>query len=1083
MDTMALDADPTGNTATSLGAREDCAIINKNGVTDADEDSADAVSLDLTAAGIPADNGMTGFAASVLYNEAALTVASADAQYLIAENAGSNLFNAGDPAPDANGDDALNIAVADLGSGEPETGSGVLMRLSVMADVGAAPGAYPLTLANAAHVDVFNGQWPPDQLLGANIAIDAACPGVAETADVSVVSSSLSAPASASPGETFTLDGGIVVHNAGPFTPVNVDITVTLAGPSDCPIDGAASVVLQDVALAASTNLSTGAPPLRWTASCNQPGGGTFAMTTVIAIDSPNTVDPAPENNTGDAQDAVQVLASADVKFVSVSAVAPAEETVGTAFRVEVSGVLHNNGPYGPVQADGAFTISAPPECLVIEPSGQRTLTQIPLPVSTQTTVEATQSWWYVSCQTPGTYTFTVNASFALAQTGVSDPNTTNQSGSTQVTTTFKVGACGPDPAPAGDVLQNMSPLLITLIAQLTGDGSAVPEAQRTPLDCSMQSEIFDPVGAQIDDCKVGVLAEEPCSLGLELAIHDPSGEQFQVPTARLLPIGVNFISPSFDIAPDLEVANGSLAGSGNFLIRTDGQLTPFGIPCTIDAEFPPAPAYEGGIPPNVPGSNSGLDLTNPHVWPNDLNAERALVEAKLAINPLFPPVLHSRLAVFLHSPTVGAEIPYNVLIWRIADPLIQQATGAEYFSVGFPSDAVNPDPPGAGGGDPDADEVPSDPMITCAPNAAGVRLNGMAGSTVYVACTQPGDPMNWTLIDPDAVNFSGDDGPRSDISHCSLDLDNDGLTANEETFFGTDPLNPDSDGDGFQDGPDTCPANPNPGQEDYDGDNVGDICDTDFDGDGASNTTDLCPNTQVGAAADTAGCSQAQVDADTDGRCNPGAPSGGPQYCTGTDNCPAIANAEQTNTDGDSMGDVCDADDDNDGVTDGAEQGCGGDPLVAGTRPERTDGAFAGVDDDGDTTVDEPLDSGAQSFDCDGDGYTGSTENHIFGVARDQDSCGMDAWGSDFIAGQIPNSTDRVTLSDITSFIGPVRRFSTSPGDEPAFDKRWDLVPGPGLFGEHININDLTALVLGDSGYPSMFGTVRAFNGPTCTP
>jgi len=34
-------------------------------------------------------------------------------------------------------------------------------------------------------------------------------------------------------------------------------------------------------------------------------------------------------------------------------------------------------------------------------------------------------------------------------------------------------------------------------------------------------------------------------------------------------------------------------------------------------------------------------------------------------------------------------------------------------------------------------------------------------------------------------------------------------------------------------------------------------------------------------------------------------------------DNCPNVANTDQQNTDGDSMGDACDPDDDNDGVAD----------------------------------------------------------------------------------------------------------------------------------------------------------------------
>jgi hypothetical protein len=114
----------------------------------------------------------------------------------------------------------------------------------------------------------------------------------------------------------------------------------------------------------------------------------------------------------------------------------------------------------------------------------------------------------------------------------------------------------------------------------------------------------------------------------------------------------------------------------------------------------------------------------------------------------------------------------------------------------------------------------------------------------------------------------------------------------------------------------------------------------------------------------------------------------------------------------------------------------------------------------------------------CDGDGYTGAAEANVFPsvTLRDQDPCGTTSWPADFVSGGIPNSTNKVTITDLTSFLAPTRRMNTSPGDV-GFDVRWDITPGAGLFAKVININDMTSLIVVS---PPMLG-VRAFNGPLC--
>ena len=108
-----------------------------------------------------------------------------------------------------------------------------------------------------------------------------------------------------------------------------------------------------------------------------------------------------------------------------------------------------------------------------------------------------------------------------------------------------------------------------------------------------------------------------------------------------------------------------------------------------------------------------------------------------------------------------------------------------------------------------------------------------------------------------------------------------------------------DEDSDGFSDGADNCPALRNPAQRDTDGDERGNVCDSDDD------------NDNVADEEEAAGCALlADCDNDT--------------ISDALDNCVLIAGTNLTDTDMDGMGNICDADDDNDTVPDNDEAaGC----------------------------------------------------------------------------------------------------------------------------------------------------------------
>lgn len=168
-------------------------------------------------------------------------------------------------------------------------------------------------------------------------------------------------------------------------------------------------------------------------------------------------------------------------------------------------------------------------------------------------------------------------------------------------------------------------------------------------------------------------------------------------------------------------------------------------------------------------------------------------------------------------------------------------------------------------------------------------------------------------------------------------------------------------------------------------------------------------------------------------------------------------------------------SDSDSDGVNDLDEAGCGGDAVDPTVKPEIQDN---GVDDDNNGYVDEGMNYWeAKWFDCDGDGYLGYQESHVFGQSQsaggNQYPCGAiwkDAyyslWPADITA------DGRVNIHDLATFAAPIRRLGTTVGTQN-FLVRFDLVPD-----NAIDVEDIASLV---TVAPPMLGGVRAFNGPPC--
>jgi hypothetical protein len=164
MAAMSVDMDITGNQATALGSNNTCVQAN----------AGDSVTFDVTALGIPVAAPITAFGFRLDYDGGNLVVTAENAQYLLAAAPNSSVADVSDLPPDSDGQ--FYAAALDTDTVAAESGSGVLMRLTVEVDAGAPDGLYALTLGEAAHIDPQNDVYPPNVINDGAIAVGQACP-------------------------------------------------------------------------------------------------------------------------------------------------------------------------------------------------------------------------------------------------------------------------------------------------------------------------------------------------------------------------------------------------------------------------------------------------------------------------------------------------------------------------------------------------------------------------------------------------------------------------------------------------------------------------------------------------------------------------------------------------------------------------------------------------------------------------------------------------------------------------------------------------------------------------------------------
>jgi hypothetical protein len=328
--------------------------------------------------------------------------------------------------------------------------------------------------------------------------------------------------------------------------------------------------------------------------------------------------------------------------------------------------------------------------------------------------------------------------------------------------------------------------------------------------------------------------------------------------------------------------------------------------------------------------------------------------------------------AVVVTQTTAIDEVTVEDILEAIDEAIkvIEEETGVvvvlpDLDGDGIP-DITDPDDDGDGVNDSE-DAFPRDATESLDTDSDGVGNNtdtdDDGDGVADTADAFPLDPKESVDTDSDGTGNNAD-----------TDDDNDGVSDLDEATLGTDPLLADTDGDADNDGADNCPLVKNAEQVDTDEDGTGNVCDTDDDADTVLDGVDNCPLIANTDQVDTDGDKAGNV-CDTD--------DDGDTILDGVDNCPLIANTNQLDTDTDGVGDVCDTDIDGDTVlndddvfpldsgesadTDGDKIGDNADncPAVANADQVNTDGLADGgnacdADDDedgvADTSDDFPL-------------------------------------------------------------------------------------------------------------------------------
>jgi hypothetical protein len=153
-------------------------------------------------------------------------------------------------------------------------------------------------------------------------------------------------PIEIAPSEDIQIVLDKIIHNNGPWAPVEVFTETIVTAPAGCTVEPVVHVQ-QFHNVPVSVDILHHEP---FTIHCSDIGQFTFVFDDTVELKEPYVTDPDPDNDSATTELVVNSVSQADAKIVSAAFIAPpAKVDLGVDVDVTLRKVLHNNGPWEPV--------------------------------------------------------------------------------------------------------------------------------------------------------------------------------------------------------------------------------------------------------------------------------------------------------------------------------------------------------------------------------------------------------------------------------------------------------------------------------------------------------------------------------------------------------------------------------------------------------------------------------------------------------------------------------------------------------------------------------------------------------------